>query len=270
MNIQNDDDSKRFVVYCHTNLINSKKYIGITCQPLAQRWRNGKGYKSSPHFNNAIQKYGWDNFSHEVLFEDLSQSEAEEKEIELIKKYNTRNRKYGYNIAAGGGVMCGENNPMYGKKLTPEQRRKIGEASKGRKHTEEFKKYMSQKFKGRVFSEETRRKMSENHADVSGEKNHFYGRKLTQEQIDKLVKASKTPEAIAKMKKNKIWYSCAENPNAKTVMCIETGKIYSTIKEAAEDTGCIASKISAVCHGHIKHTKNLTFKIIKKEKEKND
>lgn len=51
------------------------------------------------------------------------------------------------------------------------------------------------------------------------------------------------------MKENKIWYSGAENPNAKRVLCIETGVVYETMNDAAKDTGCNASKISAVCHG---------------------
>ena len=36
-----------------------------------------------------IIKYGWDNFEHEIVYENLSQREAQEKEIELIFKYKT-------------------------------------------------------------------------------------------------------------------------------------------------------------------------------------
>ena len=48
-----------------------KYYIGITSQAVNKRWKNGKGYKSSPYFYNAIQKYGWNNFEHNILFTDL-------------------------------------------------------------------------------------------------------------------------------------------------------------------------------------------------------
>ena len=50
---------KKFTVYMHTNRLNNKKYIGITCQDPKKRWRNGKGYKNG-YFASAINKYGWD------------------------------------------------------------------------------------------------------------------------------------------------------------------------------------------------------------------
>ena len=48
-----------YTVYIHNNKINHKKYIGITKQKPEYRWGyNGCNYKESPHFWNAIQKYG--------------------------------------------------------------------------------------------------------------------------------------------------------------------------------------------------------------------
>lgn len=39
------------------------------------------------------------------------------------------------------------------------------------------------------------------------------------------------------------------SPLAKRVLCVETGKIYSCIRSAAEETGCFATGITAVCRG---------------------
>lgn len=66
------------------------------------RWSNGKGYLDNQHFTNAINKYGWDNFKHEILFDNLTKDEAENKEIELIAYYDSTNREKGYNISKGG------------------------------------------------------------------------------------------------------------------------------------------------------------------------
>ena len=90
-----------YCVYMHVNKLNDKKYIGITCQTPSRRWQNGYGYKKQA-FYNAIKKYGWDNFDHIILFEKLSEEEACEKEIELISKYKSDNKLYGYNITHGG------------------------------------------------------------------------------------------------------------------------------------------------------------------------
>lgn len=67
-----------------------------------RRWSTGKGYKRCTHFYNAIIKYGWDNFRHEILYTGLSREEAEYKEKELIRKYKSTNTDFGYNIQQGG------------------------------------------------------------------------------------------------------------------------------------------------------------------------
>lgn len=261
------NNEKEYIVYCHINNINNKKYIGITCQTPEQRFRNGKGYKSSKYFNSAIIKYGWENFTHTILFKHLSEKEAKTKEIELIAKYKTNNSNFGYNITPGGEGYSGTDNPWFGKHHTAETRKKMSESRKGVPKDENWKRKISQSNKGKIVSDETRRKMKKNHCDVSGKNNPNYGNKLSQEHIKKMVKASKTQEAIEKMKQNKVWYSGKDNPNAKSVMCIETGMIYDTVNDAAKYTGCNVTKISAVCHGSREHTKGLHFKFLLNNKE---
>lgn len=91
-----------YYVYVHTNQQNNKKYVGITCQQPEYRWNKGAGYKTQAKFYNAIKKYGWENFTHEILFENLTEPEAKEKEIELIDKYKTIDSNFGYNCTLGG------------------------------------------------------------------------------------------------------------------------------------------------------------------------
>ncbi len=100
-------DNRIHKVYAHINKINGKIYIGQTCQSLKQRsGRNGSLYLQCPAFGEAIKKYGWNNFKHIVLIDNLSQEEANIIERELIKKYNTIID--GYNIDPGGKVLSGK------------------------------------------------------------------------------------------------------------------------------------------------------------------
>ena len=95
-----------YTVYKHQNKINGKIYIGITMQEPEKRWgNNGINYKTSPHFYAAIEKYGWNNFDHDILFENLTHDEACSKEQELIEYYNSMNREFGYNSTSGGDVF---------------------------------------------------------------------------------------------------------------------------------------------------------------------
>lgn len=98
-----NSDDKNFCVYVHINKINNKQYFGITGLKPIYRWGNsGKGYKNQKIFGEAIKKYGWNNFEHKILFEHLSECKAKEIEVQLIEKYNTTNRKFGYNYSIGG------------------------------------------------------------------------------------------------------------------------------------------------------------------------
>lgn len=90
-----------YCVYKHTSP-SGKMYIGITKQKPKYRWGRGSGYRTNEYFMRAIRKYGWDNFTHEVLLSGLSESEACKVEQELIAKYRTTDERYGYNHSTGG------------------------------------------------------------------------------------------------------------------------------------------------------------------------
>lgn len=106
-----------WIVYKHTNKTNGKVYIGITSTSVESRWRNGEGYYSQEYFYKAIKKYGWEGFTHEILFDNLTEEEARAKEIELIAQYKSNYRRYsnpnyGYNATDGGEGLSG-----YGKQV---------------------------------------------------------------------------------------------------------------------------------------------------------
>lgn len=104
---------KLYTIYRHVNKINGKSYIGQTCQKLAQRWKSGAGYtlERQPAFHNAIKKYGWSNFDHEILEDDIkSIEEANEREKYWIAYYHTwiyDPACNGYNITQGGDGTAG-------------------------------------------------------------------------------------------------------------------------------------------------------------------
>lgn len=101
-----------YCVYTHKNKINDKVYIGVTQQNANRRWQKGAGYEGT-HFGNAVKKYGWDAFTHEIIAEGLSREDAFEREKELIKEYKSTDPNFGYNVSVGGKTMyCA---PKYGK-----------------------------------------------------------------------------------------------------------------------------------------------------------
>lgn len=95
-------DDKIWCVYMHTNKTNNKTYIGITCKSPKDRWRGGANYKHNVYFNNAIMKYGWDNFEHIIFAENLYKSVAHKIERSLIALWKSNKRQYGYNLSSGG------------------------------------------------------------------------------------------------------------------------------------------------------------------------
>ena len=102
--------NKKYCVYEHL-FPNGKRYIGITCKRPNARWENGNGYAAGSPVRNAVEKYGWDNIEHNILFTGLTAEEAQNKEIELIAYYKTNIHRYGdlygYNMTDGGEGTVG-------------------------------------------------------------------------------------------------------------------------------------------------------------------
>ena len=64
---------KKFCVYAHI-FPNGKRYIGITSKHPNARWESGNGYRDGSPIRNAINKYGWENFEHIILEENIDNS----------------------------------------------------------------------------------------------------------------------------------------------------------------------------------------------------
>lgn len=92
-----------YSVYC-LYFPNGKMYIGITSKDPERRWLNGRGYDKQRVITRAINKYGWDHITKEVLMNGLTKEEAMNIEIDLIHRYNLTNHNYGYNTNAGGDL----------------------------------------------------------------------------------------------------------------------------------------------------------------------
>ena len=205
-----------YTVYKHT-APNDKIYIGITNQKPERRWRKGESYNHNLHFMRAIQKYGWENFKHEILFTGLTKEEAEKREVELIAFYHSNNPDFGYNIANGGNSIgkhseetlrkmrlnrkdvSGSNNPMFGKKHSAESIKKMAEIKTGKHASLETRTKMSMARKGVKFSKEHKEKIS---------------------------------KALCKK-----------------VLCVETNKTYDSVLQASEETNISKTCIASCCRG---------------------
>lgn len=211
-------EKKTYTVYKHV-VPCGKVYIGITCRKVRERWGcKGNGYKNQPHFWRAIQKYGWDNIQHIILATGLSEEMAAIAERKLIKRYDSRNPKKGYNDLPGGCLgwrgmthtdeakekirqsKLGEKNPMYGKTHTQEWKDMISRVNSHPKSAETIEKMKAAQSNR---SEETRKKLSDSQEKVA-------------------------------------------------VVCVETGVVYPGISIAARENNLCVYNISACIHGRRK------------------
>lgn len=213
---------------------NNKKYIGITSQKAEKRWANGIGYQRCPKFYNAISKYGWGNIEHKILFTNLTKKKAEQKEIELIKEYNTTDDNFGYNLSNGG-------NTTRGYKYTEEQKKKLSLSQKGKHTGNKNGRY------GKHCSDETKEKIRNTLL-----KKYKENPKL-REKISKKMKGNKNSVGrhLSEETRRKISLSHLKSEKKdkykKPVKCIETNQTYNSIKEAGRILNIDSRSIKKVC-----------------------
>ncbi len=96
------------LIYKITNTVNNKSYIGQTIKTAEERWKEHKAHAFGSHPNDqnktlykAIRKYGVENFTFEVLQDNIETFEQLDKaEIYWIDYYNSFVK--GYNETFGG------------------------------------------------------------------------------------------------------------------------------------------------------------------------
>lgn len=209
-------ENKKYTVYAH-ELYDGRLYIGCTCQNISRRWRaDGSGYAGTL-FYKAIQEYGWDSFSHIVLFENLPKQVAYEVEKELIKRYKTQQIQYGFNTCGGGN---GWSNP------TDEQK-------------ERFSRWSKRVNTGRRYSADVRamhsRRMRESNPNRGG-------RCLTAERIERFREYAKKPKTDIQRER------MSASARKRKVICVETGEIFGSMKEAAVMKGVYYTTITSAVY----------------------
>lgn len=122
-------------VYITKNLINNKIYVG---QHRSNKFDNTY-FGSGNIIKNAINKYGIDNFTVHLLSWATDRQDLNNLEKFYICLYNSTNKNIGYNIQIGGqgsfisshrNTLRGKDNPNYGSKRTPEQKKHLSKAHK--------------------------------------------------------------------------------------------------------------------------------------------
>jgi group I intron endonuclease len=237
------------VVYLIENLINSKKYVGITTKTHACRW-NGhvadaeRGSTLALH--KAIRKHGKENFRISMLQECQTMPELFEAERFWIESLNTHIKfEHGYNMTSGG-----EGSPDH---ITSEsQRQKMREAHLGKIFTDEHCKNIS---KTKI-----------------GAQNPMYGKHLSTEHKAKICKSnigkSVSEETTMKISnslvgKKQDW----RRSNARYVAQINDAQIitvHESLWAAARSIGpkACASNILCCCKGLRKQAYGFTWQLV--------
>lgn len=223
-----------YCVYRHTTP-SEKVYIGITSMNPLKRWKNGKGYELCTAFNRAIQKYGWDNIKHEILFSELGKDDACRLEQELIAKHKSNDPLFGYNLTSGGEHY--EPNKEWRERLSasnkkyyrehPEARERISVSQIGRKNSESSNKKRSETMK-KYFAEHPEQREQRGRS--------FRGKK----------RGAEFSKALGKRK-------------SKKVICNETGVVYKSITDASIANELSRTSITNMLHGRAKTCRGLTF-----------
>ena len=227
---------KMIGIYKITNLINGYCYIGQSVD-INRRFTEHKNLnkKGSMLLHRAFKKYGLCNFRFEVV-EECPVDELDEKEVFYISKMKPE-----YNIADGGQGASGHHVSDEIKKILSDHAKRQWENMSD----EEKNKRIVNNLKGpklhHIVSSETRLKL----------RNANLGKKQSAETVEK------RNLTIEKLKEN--GYKQTNQGHCKKVICIETGEVYASVKEAGKQMNVHPSSISGVLKGRYNTCKGKHF-----------
>lgn len=210
-------------LYLATNLVNGKRYYGITCKSIKHRmaahvWDAKR--KPQGAFHKAIVKYGIENFSVTVVRTFDTYEDAIVAECAAI-----RNLRPEYNCTAGGDGAVG---------YIPsrEVREKMSAAKRGK----------SSHMKGKRHTNESRQKMS---VALKGKPAFWKGKKVPAH-VHEAVRAG---HSAWKQDKDAVraMLSHARAANIRKVVCLNDGRVFDSLSDAALAYGLCNSSISCVC-----------------------
>lgn len=253
---------QNYCVYKHT-APDGRVYIGATGKAPKKRWDNGNGYKYCSRMWDAIEAFGWDNFSHEIIASGLTQEEAHDLEVKLIHEYRSNDPDFGLNLESGGriGYSVAEetkvkrSRSLKGHKTSETTRARISEALTGKALSPEHIAKIRENGKKRAgipLSEETKKKISRT---LSGRvRTPEHCQHIREAHLGKIFHSEETKRKISESKKNSpATLRGSNNPKAHPVVCVETGEVFGSQAEAAAAKGIeTAGNISRSCRKGLK------------------
>lgn len=216
------------LIYLITNKLDGNQYVGQTIRDFNIRWKEHCSNRmDSIRLHNAINKYGEESFSKEIIGVYNNEEDLNNAEEYFIEWHNSLSPN-GYNLHTGG------NN----HKVSEETRTKMSKAQKGKKrfHTKEHREKISiakkGKKKGAAFKLKRSIYMKEKAANNPG---IFFS-----ESIKKIFKESNNKRKVP-------------------VFCHQTNETYESLGEAARKLGMAKSNISSVLKGKYKQCNGYAF-----------
>ena len=230
-----------------------KVYIGIA-KDVKHRWRScGKGYKGSTLIWYAIQKYGWDNFSHEILADSLTREEASQLEKETIAKYNSTDPAYGYNLTNGG----------YDGVQSEETREKKSASLMGHSVSDDVKDALRTYHSIKVICLDDM--VIYENAKAAGDAVGVSSTCVNKVCNGKAASAGGYHFAKLSDYRDGTIPVFIESPKGKPVMCVETGEVFINQQKAAQKYGVTSQAISHACTGKVETSAKMHWKFITKE-----